>query len=120
MFPLEGYLIPIEGYLIPRVVGAAMLILAVLVFLTILFRKVRLLFLGRPENRFDQMRRRFRDFFTMVAGQSRVVREPTSGLGHALIFWGLIAFIIKNVPIVLSPFWPGAYVPFFTDRAWFV
>jgi Fe-S oxidoreductase len=113
-------MLPFEGYLIPRVVGAAMLIVAVLVFLTILFRKVRLLFLGRPENRFDNMRERFRDFFTMVAGQSRVVREPTSGLGHALIFWGLIVFIIKNIPIVLSPLWPGASVPFFTDRAWFV
>lgn len=112
-------MLPFEGNLLPRVVGIAVFVCAWAVFFGVLIKKVRLPFLGGPENRFDNIRRRFRDFFAFVFGQSKVIREPSSGLGHVVIFWGFFVLATKNLEIILKPIWPDFYIPYVTDAAWF-
>jgi len=57
---------------------------------------LRLLKLGRPENRFDRMGYRFTSMLTIGFTQSSNLKSLTlkdpAALGHAIMFWGLIIF----------------------------
>ena len=73
-------------------------------FLFTVDKLYRILELGQPENRFDQIGRRLKGVITFVLGQKRVIREP-SGWGHFLIFWGFIIITICS----LETFGVGLY-----------
>jgi Fe-S oxidoreductase len=51
---------------------------------------VRLMLLGRPENRFDSLGERIKYFVLMVLGQRGVLRDPLPGIAHFFTFWGFI------------------------------
>ena len=51
---------------------------------------VRLLRLGRPENRFDRLGDRVKYFTLMVLGQRGVLRDPLPGVAHFFTFWGFL------------------------------
>ncbi|MBI2416321.1 MAG: (Fe-S)-binding protein [Ignavibacteriales bacterium] len=48
--------------------------------------------LGKPENRFDNIRERIQNVVSIAFGQSKLLREPVAGTIHFLIFWGFILF----------------------------
>ena len=51
---------------------------------------VRMLRLGRPENRTDHLGERVKHFTLMVLGQRGVLRDPLPGIAHFFTFWGFI------------------------------
>src|SRR5258708_28820703 len=51
---------------------------------------IRLMRLGRPENRFDHLGERVKYFVLMVLGQRGVLRDPLPGIAHFFTFWGFI------------------------------
>ena len=51
---------------------------------------IRLMRLGRPENRFDHIGERIKYFILMVLGQRGVLRDPLPGIAHFFTFWGFI------------------------------
>ncbi len=73
-------------------------------FLFTVYKLYRLLRLGQPEGRFDQIGERLKSVATFVLGQRRVVREP-AGWGHFFIFWGFVILTIGS----LETFGVGVY-----------
>jgi Fe-S oxidoreductase len=78
------------GGLFGAVVFAAVLIAAWAAFAVRIRQLVRLMLLGRPENRFDSLGERIKYFVLMVLGQRGVLRDPLPGIAHFFTFWGFI------------------------------
>jgi len=66
-----------------------------------LLRWARIVGIGQPENRFDQLGRRFRAAFLEGFGQGRVVREP-SGIMHQLLFVSFLVLFIGTSLITVE------------------
>ena len=64
------------------------------------FRLLRMLRIGKPENRFDKPWTRVKKMMVVAIGQSKILREPAAGIMHALIFWGfvvLLAAVLESI-----------------------
>ena len=74
--------------------------------LVLYLRVVRLVLLGRSQNRFDQPLRRLWGLVTVVLGQARVLQRLSlrdkAGIGHALIFWGFISFFLSYLIFIFG------------------
>lgn len=62
---------------------------------------IRLLKLGRPENRFNRLFYRFTSMMTTTLTQwcslKSVNHKDLAGIGHAFMFWGLVLFIMAYI-----------------------
>jgi Fe-S oxidoreductase len=91
-----------------------------LVLKTIVLR-YRLLRLGKSKPPLDQIGLRLRNFVTKVLFQKSVLERPLPGLMHALVFWGLLVFVIAAVNRVGEGFSAGFSIFFgarFGDYYW--
>lgn len=95
------------GYFPTNILFGLIFIAAIGFFCFTVFKLYRILRLGQPEDRFDQIGRRLWGVVTFVFGQRRVVKER-SGWGHFLIFWGFIIISIGS----LETFGVGFYHDF--------
>src|SRR5262245_56577407 len=78
------------GDVIGSVIFVALLLAAWTIFALRIRKLVRLMTLGRPENRFDHLGDRIKYFTLMVLGQRGVLRDPLPGIAHFFTFWGFI------------------------------
>jgi Fe-S oxidoreductase len=73
--------------------------------LFIFFRRVyvllALIFLGKWENRFDHLWRRFKGMITYGFLQKRVIQK-FFGMNHFFLFWGFVVLLLVNVEFVIS------------------
>jgi len=72
---------------------------------------VRLLRLGRPEDRFDRLPERLKRALIYVFGQVRLLEEPLIGIPHLLIFYGFLVFLLATTGMLLQGLLPGLDVP---------
>ena len=76
-------------------------------------RVIKLVLLGRSENRFDQPWRRLQSFFLVFLGQRKVLQRVSlldkAGVGHVLIFFGFLSFLLSYVIFI---FGDSAWTPF--------
>ena len=76
-------------------------------------RVISLILLGKAENRFDQPLRRLMGVLTIVLGQRRVLQRvgkvDRAGLGHVVIFWGFLSFLLSYLIFI---FGDAAWRPF--------
>ena len=76
-------------------------------------RVVRLVLLGRREGRFDRPMRRFVNFLLVFVGQRKVVQRVSlrdmSGIGHALIFFGFLSFLLSYAIFIFGDSAWGAF-----------
>ncbi|MDQ2952008.1 MAG: hypothetical protein M3R54_07065, partial [Chloroflexota bacterium] len=92
---------PTSGY------GAlVLLLLVVLGFGAFAWRTitlVRLLRLGRAENRIDHPWRRLRDELVIYLGQRKLIKRPyyLRGITHAFIFWGFLVITYGSADLLL-------------------
>ena len=54
---------------------------------------VKLIKLGKPDDRFNSWQQRMKEFMTDWLGQRKVVEDKLAGYAHALIFWGFLLLI---------------------------
>ena len=54
---------------------------------------VKLINLGKPDDRFNSWQQRMKEFLTDWLGQRKVVEDKLAGYAHALIFWGFLLLI---------------------------
>ena len=71
--------------------------LTILVFAFGVFRHVKRWRMGRPEQRSDQLGKRFTTVIVQALGQLRTVKEPFPGIMHLAIFWGIVALWLGTV-----------------------
>lgn len=75
-------------------------------------RLVKLLQLGKKDDRFDHILARIRNVLVVAFGQTKLLRDPLAGLMHFFIFWGFVILLTA----VLEAFIEGL-VPGFTLQA---
>jgi len=63
--------------------------------------------LGRRDNRFDSPVKRIAKVLGIGIGQSKIFRDPVSGLMHALIFWGFLVLTTAVAEAVIQGFYSG-------------
>ncbi len=82
-------------------------ILAVAFFAFSCYRRFRLVFKGRPENRFNAFFRRFWNMLYYAFGQRRVVKK-VFGINHFVLFWAFMILLISNTEFLLHGLAPDA------------
>ena len=105
--PSEATILGISGAVWLRILLAA----AVGIFLWRMARLTRVLRLGSPENRFDQLPLRLRVFCREVMGQARMFAEPVIGWAHPVIFWGFCLFVVASALLLLGGMFPTLQIP---------
>ena len=98
---------PVPGWAILWVVFLA----AVAIFAWRVTTLIRLLLLGRYENRFDRIPQRIWRVVVYILGQRRMLEEPLIGLPHLLIFYGFLMFLLSTNSMLLSGLLPFLHLP---------
>jgi len=75
-------------------------------FAWLTWRRLALMALGRPENRFDRPLVRLRAMVVDAIGQRRVVQRPF-GCNHLVIFWSFLVLALANGEFLLQGIFPG-------------
>lgn len=89
-------------------------LVALAIFATILFRRVRLLLAARPANRFDRLGERVKQTLVYAFGQKKFVTgEQPAGLMHVVIFWGFVILGVQIVTLFGRAFDAHWYIPGF-------
>jgi Fe-S oxidoreductase/nitrate reductase gamma subunit len=69
-------------------------------------RVISLILQGKGVARFDRLPERLKGVITVVFGQRKVLqrfgRRDRSGLGHALIFWGFLSFLLSYIIFIFG------------------
>ena len=107
MIPTSLNFGPIPGW---AILWAAFLA-AVGVFVWRVIYLVRLLLLGRPDNRFDHIAHRLKRVLVYVFGQPRMLDEPMVGIPHLLIFYGFLVFLLATTSMLFQGLFPNLDLP---------
>ena len=54
---------------------------------------IKLIRLGKDDDRFNSWKQRTKEFLTDWLGQRKVVEDKLAGYAHALIFWGFLMLV---------------------------
>jgi Fe-S oxidoreductase len=95
-----------------RVVFALVFIGAMLYFAWNVRRLVRILRLGKKENRVDRPGKRLARVAGIAFGQSKLLREPFAGILHFFIFWGFVILLTAVGESIVQGFAPGFSLAF--------
>ena len=60
---------------------------------------VKLIRLGKDDDRFDSWKQRMKEFLTDWLGQRKVVEDKLAGYAHALIFWGFLMLVTDVIDL---------------------
>jgi Fe-S oxidoreductase len=106
--------------MINAIVMSLLLVAALGFFSFTMYGRVRLLMTGKPDVRWDKPVTRFMEMLKVAFFQTRLFKEPVSGLVHALIFWGFLILLFRSISVVgrayasdwsswsIMWFWPAA------------
>ena len=89
---------------LPSALFAVVLVAALAWFARSVRRLVSYLKRGRPENRLDRPAERVRRVLAIAFGQRKLLREPTAGLLHFMIFWGFVTLLLAVLESILEGF----------------
>jgi Fe-S oxidoreductase len=70
-------------------------------------RMIKLISIGKPENRMDHLSERLKKMMTVAIGQSKLFRDPIPGLMHAFIFWGFLILLSSVLEAIGEGLYPG-------------
>ncbi|MEO0266627.1 MAG: heterodisulfide reductase-related iron-sulfur binding cluster [candidate division WOR-3 bacterium] len=85
-------------------------ILLGLLFLFFLYKKIRIWFYGKPENRFENFPRRLKDLILYGLFQKKIFRDRYAGIMHILIFVGMLGLIIGTLIVTVEEDTPLAFL----------
>lgn len=95
-----------------------LLVISLTVFGRTMARKIALLRALEPIDRTNHLKERLKNMFTLAIGQKRLVgraRERSSGVMHALIFWGFCILLVRSIQLYGEGFQIGFHLPFLGD-----
>ena len=79
----------------------------------------RLVRLGKPAQRFDDVPRRVRNEAVVVLGQRKLFQRLVPGLIHAVIFWGFLVLFPTIVMALIAAVAKGETLPWLGSQGWF-
>ena len=103
MLPTERVILGVPG----RLIFGLVLLVAVLAFVYSVVRRIRVLTLGAPENRFDRVGTRIRKTLEYAFAQKRMFRDPYAGIFHIFLFSGFVVLILRTISLVVEGLIPG-------------
>ncbi|MGI8974272.1 MAG: hypothetical protein ACR2HI_08875, partial [Gaiella sp.] len=80
---------------------------------------VRIVRLGKPTGRFDELPRRVRNEAVVVLGQRKLLQRLIPGLAHAFVFWGFIVLFPTIVMALLGAVDREWTIPWLGSQGWF-
>jgi Fe-S oxidoreductase len=80
---------------------------------------VRIMRLGQPAPRFDQLPQRVRQEAVVALGQRKILQRLGPGLMHALIFWGFIVLFPTIIMAMIGTVDRGGSLPWLGSQGWF-
>lgn len=83
-----------------------LLVVSLVIFAATLARRISLIRLGAPDDRFDRVGERIARTFSVAFGQSKVLARPF-GFNHALIFWAFLVLLGANTLFIVEGLVPG-------------
>ncbi|MDA8413232.1 MAG: heterodisulfide reductase-related iron-sulfur binding cluster [Desulfobacteraceae bacterium] len=83
-----------------------LLIASLAVFAWGCWKRLGLIALGRPEDRFDRIPTRIGEMLLYAFGQKRVLAKPF-GINHSVIFWSFLVLLIANGEFMLHGVFPS-------------
>ena len=95
-----------------RFVFSLVFLAALALFAFSLRRLVRILRMGKTENRTDQPGKRLARVAAIAFGQSKLLREPFAGILHFFIFWGFVILLTAVGESIVQGFVPGFSLSF--------
>lgn len=99
---------------IESLIFTVLLAIAVIFFLKRVYTLFSLVLLGRGENRFDRLWRRFKDMLLFGFIQKRVIEKPF-GFNHFFLFWGFVVLLVLNIEFVVAGMFPRFSLHFLGD-----
>jgi len=84
------------------------ILITLIFFIYGIYKRTRLWQIGKPEDRFDRKRERFRRLWREGILQIKILKERVPGLMHVFLFWG---FLIPLVIIILLNLRLDLYLP---------
>ena len=82
-------------------------------------RLVRLVRMGRPVARLDDVGRRVGAEAVVVIGQRKLLLRPVPGLMHAAIFWGFLVLLPTILIAMIGAVDRGATLPWLGSQGWY-
>src|SRR5215467_6138937 len=101
--PTERLILGVPG----RIVFGLLVLLAVLVFVYSIGRRIRVLLAGAPEPRFDRIGLRIRKTLEYAFAQKRMFKDLYAGVFHIFIFGGFVVLTVRTIALVVEGLWPG-------------
>lgn len=86
--------------------------IALIIFSFNLTKFLLYLKIGKPEGRTDNPILRFKKVIIIAFGQTKLLREPASGLMHLFIFWGFIVLLSAIFESIIEGFNPNFSLSF--------
>lgn len=98
-----------------KIIFTLMLAVSLGAFAYFMYRRIKVLTLARPLNRFDRPGERLKGVLVYFLGQKRILDPKHFGAGimHAFIFWGFVAVSINTIHMVGRAYFPGFHLPLF-------
>ena len=93
-------------------------VLAMAFFVFSGYQRFKLVFKGRPENRFNRFFKRAWNMIYYAFFQKRVVAKPF-GVNHFVLFWAFMILLISNTEFLLNGLFPGLSFSNLPDGAYF-
>ena len=114
--PAQAFYFGLPG----NVLFALVLLVAVVLFVVTVSRRVQLLLIGAgaPDDRFDHPFRRLWHVVEYGILQRKMWQDPYAGLYHILIFSGFVVLLLRTIALVLEGLNPSAGLPFLSKGFW--
>jgi len=69
-------------------------------------RLIRLLSVGKSDNRLDRIGTRIKNVLVIAFGQKKLLREPLAGMMHFSIFWGFVILLTAILEAIVEGIYP--------------
>jgi Fe-S oxidoreductase len=103
----------------PAIVLAVVLVVAMVLFSRRALLLYRLVRLGKPAKRFDDLPGRVRAEAVVVIGQSKLLQRLLPGLMHAAIFWGFMVLLPTILAAMIGIVDKHATLPWLGEQGWY-
>jgi Fe-S oxidoreductase/nitrate reductase gamma subunit len=77
-------------------------LIAIIVLIYGLVKRIRLWRIGKPENRVDKPFKRILSVILFGFGHKRILKEPYPGIMHLFLFWGFVILLAGTILIFLQ------------------
>lgn len=104
-----GLSLNLEPLIIERLALLLLMVISFSLFFFLIFRKIKLILLGRKENRFENLPERIKTFFLNVFIHRLVLRDFYPGFVHFVFFWAFTTLTIGYINLIAGSLTGGFY-----------